>query len=136
MPRSGTWNCPGTTTSAKRSIHRFGRPISTTRVRPPDRSCTQSAAIEGRRPMVSTMSGQGGSSRAERSRSRWCRPGSKCGLPSTHSGFGNTCRTSYGQPIASASATACALSPSLSPTSSQTRGGTAGSGVANTVLSL
>jgi hypothetical protein len=93
LAREGTWNWPGTTTSANRSIHRFGRPISTTRVRPPERSRTHNAAIAGRLPMVITMSGQGGSSLAERSGSRWCSPGTKRGLPSTHSGCGKTCRT-------------------------------------------
>ena len=64
---------------------RTGRPsglgAATILARPPLRSCTHSAAIDGRRPTVRIRSGQGGSSFAERSGSRCSRPGRKRGLP-------------------------------------------------------
>ena len=60
-----------------------GLPTSTSLVRPPDCLAIQSAAIEGRRPIVMTRSGQGGSRGSERARSMWWSEGLTHGLPTT-----------------------------------------------------
>ena len=57
------------TTRSNHAIGPEGLPIRTILVRPPDCSRIHSATELGRRPMVRTRSGQGGSSGSERSRS-------------------------------------------------------------------
>ena len=75
LGKGGSWASAPAITRSKRSIMPDGLPSRTSRVRPPDCSPIQSATIEGRRPIVSTRSGQGGSSGSERARSMWCREG-------------------------------------------------------------
>src|SRR5260221_5817973 len=129
LGRSGRRYWAAATTSWKRCRRRRGGPTMASLVWPCDCSWIHSAAIDIRRPMVITRSGQGGSSGSLNARSRWWSEGMTGGLAVANWRWTTRRFSTQRQGRWSAMVRTWALSPSLSDSTSQISGSRTGAAV-------